>query len=389
MNNKNGILVITDIFSPIRGGTAVWFDEVYSRLGGKEIHVVTGETPGSEVVDNAHPNAVHRVLLKHSKWVRPYSLPIYLNLARACFGVVFRNRVGTVHAGKALPEGLVGWFIARLFRLPLVIYAHGEEITTWRKSRRLYPMRFTYQHADKIIANSEFTRGELIKLGVDAARIEIISPGVNLERYRPENAKSGLRESLGMQPKQKLILSVGRLNLRKGFDQVIRVLPDLAGRGIDAHYAIIGTGEGLEYLKSLAEETGVRERVHFLGAVRDEDLPGWYYACDVFAMPNREINGDTEGFGMVFLEAAACGKPSIAGEAGGTGAAVLHEVTGLRVDGASPEQVEQALEKLLSDDSMRATLGQAGLKRAREFFDWDVVAQKTASIVAALGRSPG
>jgi len=389
MNNKNGILVITDIFSPIRGGTAVWFDEVYRRLGGKEIHVVTGETPGSKVVDNAHPNAVHRVLLKHSKWMRPYSLPIYLNLARACFGVVYRNRVGTVHAGKVLPEGLVGWFIARLFRLPLVIYAHGEEITTWRKSRRLYPMRFTYQHADKIIANSEFTRGELIKLGVDAARIEIISPGVNLERYRPENAKSGLRESLGMQPKQKLILSVGRLNLRKGFDQVIRVLPDLAGRGVEAQYAIIGTGEGLEYLKSLAEEMGVRERVHFLGAVSDEDLPGWYYACDVFAMPNREINGDTEGFGMVFLEAAACGKPSIAGEAGGTGAAVVHEVTGLRVDGASPEQVEQALEKLLSDDSMRATLGQAGLKRAREFFDWDVVAQKTASIVAALGRSPG
>lgn len=385
MKQKMGILVITDIFSPIRGGTAVWFDEAYRRLGGKEIHVVTGATPGDSAVDERHPNTIHRVSLRNSEWIQPSSFPIYLNLARACSWVVLRNRIGSVHAGKVLPEGLVGWLIAALFRIPLVIYAHGEEITTWKKSKRIYPMRFAYRHADKVIANSEFTRDELIKLGVDAARIEIVFPGVNLGRYRPENAKSGLRESLGIQPGQKLILSVGRLNLRKGFDQVIRVLPKLAGHGVDVHYAIIGTGEGLESLKSLAVEIGVLERVHFLGAVSDENLPGWYYACDVFAMPNREINGDTEGFGMVFLEAAACGKPSIAGEAGGTGAAVLHGVTGLRVDGASPERVGQALEKLLSDDALRAKLGQAGLERARALFDWDMVAQKTAAIMAALG----
>jgi phosphatidylinositol alpha-1,6-mannosyltransferase len=171
------------------------------------------------------------------------------------------------------------------------------------------------------------------------------------------------------------------LSLRKGFDQVIRALPGLLQRGVDVHYAIIGKGESADHLKVLAQEMGVQERVHFLGSVMDEELPGWYYTCDVFAMPNREIDGDTEGFGMVFLEAAACGKPTIAGEAGGTGAAVLNDVTGLRVNGSSIDQVQQALEKLLSDDALNEKLGQAGLKRAQNLFDWNMVAQKTASIV--------
>ena len=112
-------------------------------------------------------------------------------------------------------------------------------------------------------------------------------------------------ESIGLGPGEKLILSVGRLSRRKGFDMVIRSLPELLRRGINVRYAIIGIGEDRGYLESLAHESGVPGQVHLLGHVSPEDLPRWYNACDVFAMPNREINGDTEGFGMVFLEAEA------------------------------------------------------------------------------------
>jgi phosphatidyl-myo-inositol dimannoside synthase len=99
-------------------------------------------------------------------------------------------------------------------------------------------------------------------------------------------------------------------------------------------YVIAGIGEDADYLDGLIGEHGVQGIVHLLGAREREDLPRWMNACDVFAMPNREINGDNEGFGMVFIEAAACGKPALAGEAGGTGAAVLHGQTGHRVDGS-------------------------------------------------------
>ncbi|MDZ7584280.1 MAG: glycosyltransferase family 4 protein, partial [Thiobacillus sp.] len=127
--------------------------------------------------------------------------------------------------------------------------------------------------------------------------------------------------------------------------------------------------------------------VHRIGAVSNEDLPRWMNACDVFAMPNREINGDNEGFGMVFIEAAACGKPSLAGEAGGTGSAVLHEQTGLRVDGTSVETVAIGLIRLLSgkDDAMK--IGQCGWKRVQMEFAWEMVAKKTLALSRKMTRS--
>ena len=107
-----------------------------------------------------------------------------------------------------------------------------------------------------------------------------------------------------------------------------------------------------------------------------EDLPRWYNACDIFLMPNRDINGDTEGFGMVFLEAAACGRPTIAGIAGGTGSAVLHGKTGLRVNGDSMQEVQQSIRLLLSDRELATELGTAGQDRARAQFSWSFVAER-------------
>ena len=112
----------------------------------------------------------------------------------------------------------------------------------------------------------------------------------------------------------------------------------------------------------------------------EADLPRWMNACDVFAMPNRDINGDNEGFGMVFIEAAACGKPSLAGEAGGTGSAVLNEVTGLRVDGASHSAIVAGLRRMLKDEDFCGRLGKTGLLRVTEQFTWNAVASKTKGV---------
>jgi phosphatidylinositol alpha-1,6-mannosyltransferase len=120
--------------------------------------------------------------------------------------------------------------------------------------------------------------------------------------------------------------------------------------------------------------------VHLLGHVPSEDLPRWYNACDVFAMPNRDINGDTEGFGMVYLEAAACGKPAIAGTAGGTGNAVIEGFTGLRVDGERLEDVAAAMERLLADQEYASNLGRQGYARAIADFSWEAVARKTEAL---------
>lgn len=295
------------------------------------------------------------------------------------------HRFTAVHAGRVLPEGLVAWLVARIARIPVVIYAHGEEITTWRQPGKFKVMRFAYRHADNLVANSDFTREQLLKLGVAPERITIINPGVDIDRFQPGLPCEDLKASIDLTPGQKLILSVGRLSRRKGFDMVIRSLPELLKKGMDVRYVLIGVGEDWDDLVDLACQQKVSDRVHMLGHVSPDDLPRWYNACDVFAMPNREINGDTEGFGMVFVEAAACGKPSIAGYSGGTGAAVVDGVTGLRVDGAIVNEVGRALSKLLGDPDLLQEMGAAAHQRAVEQFSWASVAQLTAQLDQVKG----
>lgn len=373
----NRLLVLTELFLPTKGGTAVWAAEVYKRLGGKEIHIVTADVPDAEMVDAAHPNSVHRINLKRVPWLRPESLALYARFFFKSLWLGLTHRFDAIHAFRALPEGLVAWAVARLTMRPVVIYAHGEELTTWGRGRRRRPMRFALRHADRVIANSEFTRDELLKLDVQPERITLIHPGVDVARFRPDLPSDDLKASIGLQPEERLILSVGRLSRRKGFDMVIRSLPELSRRGITTRYVLIGIGEDQDYLTDLARELGVPGQVHLLGHVSADDLPRWYNACDVFAMPNREINGDTEGFGMVFIEAAACGKPAISGKAGGTGAAIAEDVTGCRVDGEKIEKITESLARILRDQSLPDRMGKAGLARVLADFSWERVAEKT------------
>ena len=374
------LLVLTELFLPTKGGTAVWAAEVYKRLGGKEIHIVTADVPGAAEVDIVHPNSIHRLDLKRVPWLRPESLLMYAQFFFKSLWLALTHRFEAIHAFRALPEGLVAWAVARLTFHPVVIYAHGEELTTWGKGGKYKAMRFALRHANRVIANSEFTRDELIKMDVNPAHITLIYPGVDIVRFRPGLPCDDLRQLVDVSEAGKLILSVGRLSRRKGFDQVIQTLPTLIHAGLDIQYVLIGIGEDYDYLSGLAHKHGVAKRVHLLGHVSADDLPRWYNACDVFIMPNREINGDTEGFGMVFIEAAACGKPSIAGQAGGTGAAVVDGVTGFRVDGTDTVAVTSALQRILENTKSAQQIGSHALARVIEQFNWSIVAEKTQQL---------
>jgi phosphatidylinositol alpha-1,6-mannosyltransferase len=364
--------MITELFLPTKGGTAVSFDDDFRRLGGKSVHVVTAAVPGDAPFDRSHPNTVHRLVLRRSPWLRPESLLMYVRLLGRSLRLAFTHRFAAVLAGRALPEGLVAWAVGRLRGCKVMIYAHGEELTGWGRGRKFQAMCFVLRRADHILTNSDFTRDTLISLiGVRPDQIVMTYPTVDVERYRPGLPFDDLLVGIGLTGGQRLILSVGRLQRRKGFDQVIRALPGLLDRGIDVHYAIVGIGDDWDYLQGIARDLGVTERLHLLGPVEAEDLPRWYNACDLFAMPNRDINGDTEGFGLVFMEANACAKPVIAGQAGGTGSAVEHGLNGLRVDGEQVEAVAQGLAQLLLDSDAARHMGQAGRDRTASRFTSD------------------
>jgi phosphatidylinositol alpha-1,6-mannosyltransferase len=370
-------LAITELFLPTKGGTAIWFSEVFKHLGGKGIHIVTADVPGAAEVDAGHPNTVHRLNLRRVWWLRPESLGMYVRLFSISLWLAVTHRFEAIHAIRSLPEGLVAWAVARLTFRPVIVYAHGEELTGWGRGAKYRAMCFTLRHANRVVANSDNTRNELRRMGVNPEKITVIYPGVDIHCFRPDLPFDDLREGLGWREGQKLLLSVGRLSRRKGFDMVIRCLPQLLQQGLDIHYVVIGIGEDDDYLKQVASELGVNECVHLLGHVAPQDLPRWYNACDVFVMPNRDINGDTEGFGMVYLEAAACGKPAIAGKAGGTGNAVIDGSTGLRVDGERAGEITSALSRLLTDQEYANLLGRQGHARAVADFSWEAVARKT------------
>ena len=211
-------------------------------------------------------------------------------------------------------------------------------------------------------------------------RITLLHPGVDVHRFRPGLPFDDLRAALGILPSRKLVLSVGRLSRRKGFDQTIRAVARLREDGLDVCHVVIGIGEDRDYLQGVARECGIQDRVHLLGHVLPEDLARWYCAADVFAMPNRQIGGDNEGFGMVYLEAAACAKPVIAGVDGGTGDAVLDGQTGYRVDGASVDRICDALRRLLSDPDLAARLGSRGYERVQAELSWERVARATRAL---------
>lgn len=373
----NRLLVLTELFLPTKGGTAVWAAEVYKRLGGKEIHIVTADVPGAAEVDAQHPNSIHRLNLKRVPWLRPESLAMYARFFFKSLALTLTYRFDALHAFRALPEGLVAWLVARLTFRPVVIYAHGEELTTWGRGGKYKAMRFVLHHANRVIANSEHTRDTLRQMGVAPDKITLIYPGVDVAVFKPGLDTTGLRESLGIPADASLVFSVGRLSRRKGFDQMIRAIARLREAGVNVHYVLAGIGEDWDYLADLIREHRLQNVAHMIGAVADQDLPRWMNACDVFAMPNREINGDNEGFGMVYIEAAACGKPSLAGQAGGTGSAVIDGKTGVRIDGTDVSAIENGINRLLMRS---AETGKAAQMRVQHEFSWERVADKTRTL---------
>jgi phosphatidylinositol alpha-1,6-mannosyltransferase len=271
--------------------------------------------------------------------------------------------------------------------MPYVVYAHGEEILFGLTSRKLaWLLPKIYQRAAAVIANSRHTKALLQGLGIDAEKIYLIHPGVDTRAFCvSKDVAQQIRQqhNLGASP---VLLTVGRMQRRKGQDMVIRALPHIAHATPQIRYVIVGTGEELASLQALAQSVGVTERVIFAGNVPDQELAAYYAACDLFIMPNRQIDSDIEGFGIVFLEAGAAGKPVIGGRSGGTDDAIVHGVTGLRVDGTNVEAIAAAVLSLLTDTAKAKLMGEAGRRRVEQEFTWEAVVEQTRRLCAAVDR---
>ena len=276
------------------------------------------------------------------------------------------ENIAVLCIGELVAGGWLAGACWRLFGLKTLIYIHGEEISTrTRYDEGGQRRRRAFAATHGIVAVSRFTRRTLIDgFGVPAAKIELVSNGVDLARFvpRPRPAHLVARYGLAGRP---VLLTISRWYARKGSDRVIESLPASVRQSPDIVYLIVGEGSYRPTLENLVARHGLSRNVVFAGAVPDYELTDHYSLGDVFIMANRQMpDGETEGFGLVFLEANACGLPVIAGRAGGSVDAVTDQLNGLLVDGNDPAAIAEAVNRVFIDDALRQRLRTGGAEVA-------------------------
>jgi phosphatidylinositol alpha-1,6-mannosyltransferase len=382
------LLLVTEVFPPRRGGSGRWFWELYRRLSGADVTVVAGPAAGSDEFDRSSPLRIERLENRPGTWgvLNPRSAAWQVSAARRIRRLIDSRRPVAIHCGKVLPEG-VSALVARVPRaLPIWCFAHGEELTLAETSRELrFLTRFVLRRAAKIIANSQNTRALLLeRWRVPEDRVIVLTPGVDATRFVPAEPDLAVRRRLGWHGRR-VILTVGALQKRKGQDMLIRALPSIRRQCPDVLYAIAGEGWERRYLEELAAEQSVSDAVQFVGTPDERELLLGYQQCDLFALPNRQVGWDFEGFGIALVEAQACARPVVTGTSGGTVETIIPNETGLSVPCETPEALAEACVALLDDAPRRAAMGARGRAWVLERFDWAVLAR--AASAAFLGRA--
>ena len=371
-------LLVTNDFPPKIGGIQSLLWEWWRRLPPESFAVLTSPYEGTEEFDAAQPFHIERtrepVLLPH-----PWMVQRINKMAR---------EVGAdlVVLDPALPLGLVGPSLD----LPYDVVLHGAEVTVpGRLPLSKQTLGYVLRRARHIVAAGGYPAAEAEHAAGRTLPITVVPPGVDTERFHPLTPaeRSQARADFGIDDDAELVVSVSRLVPRKGFDTAIRAIALLAGSRPKLQLAIAGGGRDEDRLRGLA--TSLRAPVRFLGRVSNDDLPRLYGCADAYAMLCRNRWGglEQEGFGIVFLEAAACGVPQVAGDSGGAAEAVEDEVSGLVVrQPDDPRAVAAAIERLLDDPEHARAMGAAGRARAVREFSYDVLAHRLGTSLGALAE---
>ena len=368
-------LLVTNDFPPKVGGIQNYLWELWRRLPPESFSVLTTVHPGDAAFDARQPFHVARV-------PRTVLLPT-AEVARRVNRAAAGNGASLVVLDPVLPLGAVGPRLAR----PYAVVAHGAEITVpGRLPGSRAPLAWVLRHALGGVAAGSWVADEVRRAAGTEMDVAVVPPGVDTHRFRQLDpaARQAARARLGL-PDGPLVVNVGRLVPRKGADVLIDAAAGLSRAFPDLTVAVAGTGRDRDRLEARARRH--RAPVRFLGAVPHSDLPDLYACADVFAAPNRTRWGglEQEGFGIVFLEAAACGVPQLAGRSGGAPEAVADGETGVVVDHPEdPREVAGALARLLADPGLRARMGMEARARVVERFSYDTLARGLASYLVRL-----
>ena len=303
---------------------------------------------------------------------------------RAVADFAAKNPVAAVCADswKSVPPSLPPEF-------PVFCLAHGNDMLEVRPKKEARRKR-ALARVNCIVANSEFTADLARELAPDSAQIRVVHPGADLlasADNAPAKAAFHRRQVAKLTNKaDPLLITVARLEPRKGADSVIRALPTLKAAHPKVAHLIVGEGTDRERLEKLAKDSGVADRVFFAGLLSGPKRFAALASSTLFALPSRRSRHSVDGFGQCFMEAALCGAASVAGREGGAAEAVLEGETGWLCEGENDEEVCKTLTAALSDAKELSRRGAAAKARAESEFIWKTAAQKHLDLMDEMRK---
>ena len=377
-------LLIPGDFPPITSGIATYFYEIWKFFDSGKNIILAAKYKGWQKLDkNASLNIIRHYIPTGDSYVSKFAKSVLYTFWTIVLHLQYDFNL--IHCGQVLSSGFTGWLMKKLFGIPYVIYVYGSE--TYRFGSNPYlaqAMKIFLQDAKKIIPNSNFTKDEFIEFGIPKNRFKIVNPGVDIEKFNPTEPNQKLIQKYNLQNK-KVLLTVGRLDIRKGHDRVIQALSQLKSEYPEIRYLIVGSGEEEQRLKTLVTEHELEKQVTFCGYISDEVLPDFYNLADIFILMNRQTSqdigrkGDYEGFGIVFLEAAASGLPVIAGNFGGIRDAIANGETGFIIED-DIDKIKESIESLLNNPKLSQKMGYKARKRVENQYTWKLKSQQIKSI---------
>jgi len=294
------------------------------------------------------------------------------------FRIAKKAKIDAIHAHWIVPQGFVAAIIKHLIGIPYIVTVHAGDVFPLKNKFLKWSGKVALKNAFYCTVNSNATKQAVTEVA-KISNVDIIPMGVNLEAFAPSKKRNSIRKRLGINGP--FIFTVGRMAEKKGFKYLIAAMPKILKRLPKAKLVLIGDGPEREGLEKLTSELKLDGKVVFAGKVTHKELENWYPTADVFVLPSIVTKeGDTEGLGVVFLEAIASGTPIIGSNVGGIPDIIKHNKTGLLVPQKDKDALADAIIKVLTDKTLKKKLRKNALDFVKERFAWDLVADKFAEM---------
>jgi len=383
-------MLLAQDFPPMGGGIARMHSELARRFPRGELIVSTPADPDAPEADGPLDAVIDRLPISAR---RTKSLPGLLLWARRAASLARQHRIRYVHCGNIKPAGYPARWVFERCRVPYGIYFHGGDLLSEQHKIRQSVFkrrtaRVIFSGAAVLMANSAWTRDLALtvlgELGLDGQgpRLRVVHLGTDPDHFRPGVETAALRDRAEIpNGARRWLVTVARVEDDKGFDTVIHALPAIVAHERDVGYVIAGRGPDRSRLEKLAQKLGVADRVRFVGAIPDRDLPALYNVGSVYVGASRRGGRiDVEGFGISLVEASACGLPVVAGDSGGIPDAVRDGETGFLVPAEDPAALANAVCRVLADRELAAKLGRNGRRAVETYYNWDRVVRDLRAI---------